>query len=41
MFSAIFFMAAGIGLYKVATRVKENPGPVINLGRAIKDILRI
>ncbi|MGA2230854.1 MAG: hypothetical protein ABSH22_08135 [Tepidisphaeraceae bacterium] len=39
MFSAIFFMAAGVGIYKMATRVKQNPGPVIDLGRAIKNLL--
>jgi hypothetical protein len=39
MFSAFFFMAAGVGLYKAATRIKENPKPVIDLGRAIKNLL--
>jgi hypothetical protein len=40
MFYAFFLMAAGIGLYKVAFHVKENPGPVIELRKAIKNLLR-
>ena len=40
MFGDIFLMLLGIGLYKVATHVKQNPGPVIDLGRALKNVLR-
>jgi hypothetical protein len=40
MFADIFLMLLGVGLYKAATRVKQNPGPVKNLARAIKDVLR-
>jgi len=40
MFADIFLMLLGVGLYKVATRVKQNPGPVKELGRALKNVLR-
>jgi hypothetical protein len=40
MFSAIFFMAVGVGVYKATARVKQNPKPMIDLGVAIKNLLR-
>jgi hypothetical protein len=39
MFSTLCLMMVGVGIYKVAKRVKNNPGPVIELGRAIKNLL--
>jgi hypothetical protein len=40
MLSAIFFMAVGVGVYKAGVRIKQNPRPVIDLGIAIKNLLR-
>jgi hypothetical protein len=39
MITTLFLLAAGAGLYKVASRVKQNPGPVIELGKALKNLL--